>query len=105
MATVDNQVFEILSDDAKSLWRENQARSYWWQGRHGEAAEIVRAESEKLPFDVDLRWLLFSILIDNDKNRRGRRGQELFACRVAETFPFTRSFGVSRRRCGHPNAG
>ena len=49
------------------MWRENQARAYWWQGRHGEAAEIVRAEAEALPFDVDLRWLLFSILIDDNK--------------------------------------
>ena len=67
MAAIDDSVFKILSEDAKSLWRENQARSYWWQGRREEAAEIVRAEAENLPFDVDLRWLLFSILLDDDK--------------------------------------
>ncbi len=67
MAAIDDGVFEILSEDAKSLWRENQARAYWWQGRHEEAAEIVRAEGENLPFDVDLRWLLFSILIDDNQ--------------------------------------
>lgn len=67
MAAIDDKVFEILSEDARSLWRENQARAYWWQGRHEEAAEIVRAEGENLPFDVDLRWLLFSILIDDNK--------------------------------------
>ncbi|MXZ22005.1 MAG: hypothetical protein F4Y84_15615 [Caldilineaceae bacterium SB0665_bin_25] len=67
MAAIDDGVFGILSEDARSLWRENQARAYWWQGRHEEAAEIVRAEAENLPFDVDLRWLLFSILIDDNK--------------------------------------
>ena len=67
MAAVDEGVFEILSDDAKSLWRENQARAYWWQGRRQEAAEIIRTESEDLPFDVELRWLLFSILLDDGK--------------------------------------
>lgn len=67
MAAIDDGVFGILSEDARSLWRENQARAYWWQGRHEEAAEIVRAEGENLPFDVDLRWLLFSILIDDNK--------------------------------------
>lgn len=67
MAAIDDGVFEILSQDARSLWRENQARAYWWQGRQEEAAEIVRTESENLPFDVDLRWLLFSILIDDNK--------------------------------------
>ena len=67
MATADDPIFATLSEDALSLWRENQARAYWWQGRHEEAAEIVRAESEKLPFEVDLRWLLFSILIDDGK--------------------------------------
>ena len=67
MAAADERVLAILSEDAQSLWRENQARASWWQGRHEEAAEIVRVEAEKLPFDVDLRWLLFSILIDDDK--------------------------------------
>ncbi len=67
MAAIDDALFEILSEDAKSLWRENQARAYWWQGRCEEAAGIVRSESDDLPFDVDLRWLLFSILIDDDK--------------------------------------
>lgn len=67
MAAIDEGIFEILSDDAKSLWRENQARAYWWQGRRQEAAEIVRTESEDLPFDVELRWLLFSILLDDGK--------------------------------------
>ena len=67
MAAIDEVVFEILSDDAKSLWRENQARAYWWQGRRQEAAEIIRIESEDLPFDVELRWLLFSILLDDGK--------------------------------------
>ena len=67
MAAIDEGVFAILSDDAKSLWRENQARAYWWQGRREEAAEIIRTESEDLPFDVELRWLLFSILLDDGK--------------------------------------
>jgi hypothetical protein len=67
MATAEDSVLETLSEDAQSLWQENQARSYWWQGRRAEAAEIVRGEAEKLPFDVDLRWLLFSILIDDDR--------------------------------------
>ena len=67
MAAIDEGVFEILSEDAKSLWRENQARAYWWQGRRQEAAEIVRAEAEDLPFDVELRWLLFSILLDDGR--------------------------------------
>ena len=67
MGAIDDEVYSILSEDAKSLWRENQARSFWWQGRPEEAVEIVRTESEDLPFDVDLRWLLFSILIDDGK--------------------------------------
>ncbi len=67
MATADESVLENLSEDALSLWRENQARAYWWQGRHAEAAAIVRAEGDQLPFDVDLRWLLFSILIDDGR--------------------------------------
>lgn len=67
MAAIDEGVFEILSDDAKSLWRENQARAYWWLGRPQEAAEIIRTESEDLPFDVELRWLLFSILLDDGR--------------------------------------
>lgn len=67
MAAIDEGVFKVLSEDGKSLWRENQARAYWWQGRHEEAAEIVRAESANLPFDVDLRWLLFSILLDDNQ--------------------------------------
>ena len=64
MAVADADILEIMSGDARSLWRENQARAYWWQGRHEDAAEIVRAEVEKLPFEVELRWLLFAILID-----------------------------------------
>lgn len=67
MAAIDEGVLKVLSEDGKSLWRENQARAYWWQGRHEEAADIVRAESANLPFDVDLRWLLFSILIDDNQ--------------------------------------
>ncbi len=67
MGSIDDNVFEILSEDAKSLWRENRARAFWWQGRPEEAVKIVRTESEDLPFDVDLRWLLFSILIDDGK--------------------------------------
>ena len=67
MAAADDDVLKLLSDDAQSLWRENQARAFWWQGRHEEAAEIVRAEVDKLPFEVELRWLLFSIFIDADK--------------------------------------
>ncbi|MCY4078741.1 MAG: hypothetical protein OXF54_00730 [Caldilineaceae bacterium] len=67
MAAIDEGVFEILSDDAKSLWRENQARAYWWLGRPQEAAEIIRTESEDLPFDIELRWLLFSILLDDGR--------------------------------------
>ena len=67
MGTADDDVFNLLGDDAQSLWRENQARAFWWQGRHEAAAEIVRAEVDKLPFEVELRWLLFSILIDADK--------------------------------------
>ena len=42
MAAIHDEVFEILSEDAKSLWRENQARAYWWQGRSEEAVAIVR---------------------------------------------------------------
>ena len=67
MAAIEEGVFEILSDDAKSLWRENQARAYWWQGRREQAADIMRTESEDLPFDVELRWLHFSILLDDGK--------------------------------------
>ena len=64
MSTADADILAILSEDARSLWHENQARAYWWQGRHEDAANIVRAEVEKLPFEVELRWLLFAILID-----------------------------------------
>ncbi len=67
IAVADDDVLKLLSDDARSLWRENKARAFWWQGRHEEAAEIVRAEVDKLPFEVELRWLLFSILIDAHK--------------------------------------
>ena len=67
IAAADDDVLKLLSDDAQSLWRENKARAFWWQGRHEEAAEIVRAEVDKLPFEVELRWLLFSILIDAHK--------------------------------------
>ena len=67
IAAADDDVLKLLSEDAQSLWRENQARVFWWQGRHEEAAEIVRAEVDKLPFEVELRWLLFSILIDAHK--------------------------------------
>ena len=67
MASIDDTVLEALGDDAGYLWRENQARAYWWQGRHSEAAEILRVELENIPFDVDLRWLLFSILVDDKK--------------------------------------
>ncbi len=67
MAAADDDVLNLLGDDAQSLWRENQARAFWWQGRHEEAAEIVRPEVDKLPFEVELRWLLFSILIDAHK--------------------------------------
>ena len=67
IATVDDGIFGRLGAEAQSLWRENQARAYWWQGRREDAVEILRVESDELPFDVDLRWLLFSILIDDDK--------------------------------------
>jgi tetratricopeptide (TPR) repeat protein len=67
MKTIDDRILGILGDVAQSICRESQARAYWWQGRHQVAAEIVGAEVEKMPFDVDLRWLLFSILIDDEK--------------------------------------
>lgn len=63
----DDEVLKVLGDDALSLWNENAARAYWWQGMHEEAAQIVRFELDDLPFDIDLRWLLFSILIDCGK--------------------------------------
>ena len=63
MAAASKETLEILSEDARSLWRENQAPSpYWWQGRHEAAVGILRAEVDKLPFEVELRWLLFSVL-------------------------------------------
>ncbi len=56
----------ILDEDAYAVWRENQARVFWWQGRHEAAAEILRVEVDKDPFDVNLRGLLFSIFVDDD---------------------------------------
>lgn len=64
MAAASGEIYEILSDDARSLWRENQARAHWWQGRHESAAEILWTEVDSLPFEVELRWLLFSVLLD-----------------------------------------
>ena len=64
MAAASEEIFGILSEDARSLWRENQARAHWWQGRHESAAEILWAEVDNLPFEVELRWLLFSVLLD-----------------------------------------
>ncbi len=64
MAAASEEILGILSEDACSLWRENQARAHWWQGRHESAAETLRAEVDKLPFEVELRWLLFSVLLD-----------------------------------------
>lgn len=64
MAAASEETLSILSEDARSLWRENQARAYWWQGRHESAAGILWEEVDKLPFEVELRWLLFSILLD-----------------------------------------
>ncbi|MCY4115410.1 MAG: hypothetical protein OXF55_00805 [Caldilineaceae bacterium] len=64
MAAASEEILEILSEDARSLWRENQARAHWWQGRHESAVGILRAEVDKLPFEVELRWLLFSVLVD-----------------------------------------
>lgn len=67
MASIDEDVWKTLGEDARYIWRENQARAYWWQGRHSEAAEILRVELENVPFDVDHHWLLFSILADDNK--------------------------------------
>ena len=64
MAAASGENLGILSDDARSLWRENQARAHWWQGRHESAAGILWAEVDSLPFEVELRWLLFSVLLD-----------------------------------------
>ena len=107
MAAIDEAVFEILSDDAKSLWRENQARAYWWQGRREEAAEIIRAESEDLPFDVELRWLLFSILLDDGKIDDADHVRSSLLTRAAEPVPCPRSVGVPcrRRRCADAGQG
>jgi len=64
MAAASKETLEILSEDARSLWRENQGRARWWQGQHEAAVGILRAEVDKLPFEVELRWLLFSVLVD-----------------------------------------
>ena len=104
MATADDPIFATLSEDALSLWRENQARAYWWQGRHEEAAEIVRAESEKLPFEVDLRWLLFSILIDDGKIDEAEGVRLSLLAELQRLLQFLRTFRVFRRRPGHADA-
>lgn len=66
-AHAGEEALDLLSGDARSLWRENRARVYLWQERHEEAAHIMRGEVEALKFDVEIRWLLFSILIDGGK--------------------------------------
>ena len=86
MAAASEETLSILSEDARSLWRENQARAHWWQGRHGSAAEILWEEVDKLPFEVELRWLLFSILLDSGDIDQADRVRILLLDKLAGLF-------------------
>lgn len=86
MASCDEEVLNVMSDDALSLWRENQARAYWWQGRHQEAINLVQVEAEKLPFDVELRWLLFSILLDDNRIEEADNVRQSLLVELQELF-------------------